>query len=100
MRLSQPLLLAAYGASVLAMPSSCNKGDQCVSILTGALKTIAIDFCRTYLGGTTTTSTVSVTITGAGSTATVTQPDVTNTVTPQGTDIVLSTIDVIQTVTR
>ncbi len=93
MQILTRLLLLAFSASVLATSSQCNKGDPCLSALTGPLKTIAIAFCRSCLGGGTIKSTTTVTKTGPGQVVTTTNPAVTQI---QTDDVIVTstTIDV------
>jgi hypothetical protein len=85
MHLSRSLFVLAHASSVLASPSYCTRADAALSLLKGPLKTIASNFCQTYLGTRSTTLTATATATGPENTITTTLPDQTQTETTEVT---------------
>lgn len=97
MRPSIALIVFAHATSIFASPSYCTRADPCLAILRGPLKTIATNFCQSYLGTRTTTSTASTTVTGPGNVVTTTLPD--QTVTTTTVTTTTDTDNEVQTVT-
>ena len=85
--MSRSFFFLAYATSGLAAPSYCTRVDAALALLQGPLKTVASNFCQTYLGTRTATSTSTAKVTGAGNVVTTTLADETVTRT---TDVTLT----------